>query len=64
MKEYEKLNQFPKYVESRYKMKDNNGNDDEDVSKKRPPAKVLWYLEIIPRFKRLFANANDENNIR
>ncbi|KAI9078212.1 hypothetical protein K1719_039826 [Acacia pycnantha] len=23
------------------------------------PAKVLWYLPIIPRFKRLFANEND-----
>jgi hypothetical protein len=25
---------------------------------------VLWYLPIIPRFKRLFANANDAKNLR
>lgn len=40
-KEYEKLNQYSKCRESRYKMKDNNGdNDDDDVSNKCPPAKV------------------------
>ena len=26
--------------------------------------KVLWYLPIIPRFKRLFANENDAKNLR
>ena len=34
------------------------------MSKKGPPAKVLWYLPIIPRFKRLFANVNDAKNLR
>ncbi|XP_006601584.1 uncharacterized protein [Glycine max] len=27
------------------------------------PAKVCWYLPIIPRFKRLFANAHDAKNL-
>ena len=28
------------------------------------PAKVLWYLPIIPRFKRFFANENYAKNLR
>ncbi|XP_031119027.1 uncharacterized protein LOC116022441 [Ipomoea triloba] len=32
--------------------------------KKGPPTKVLWYLPIIPRFKRLFANPNDAKNLQ
>ncbi|XP_019150567.1 PREDICTED: uncharacterized protein LOC109147363 [Ipomoea nil] len=31
---------------------------------KSPPAKVLWYLPVIPRFKRLFANKNDAKNLQ
>ena len=31
---------------------------------KGPPAKVLWYLPIIPRLKRFFANVNDAKNLR
>jgi len=27
------------------------------------PTKVRWYLPIIPRFKRLFANADDAKNL-
>lgn len=50
--------------ESHYKLKDNNDDDSDNVSNKRPPTKVLWYLIIISRFKRLFANANDAKNIR
>ncbi|XP_073226306.1 uncharacterized protein [Cicer arietinum] len=30
----------------------------------RPHAKVLWYLPIVPRFKRLFANTNDAKSVR
>ncbi|KAI4324130.1 hypothetical protein L6164_023692 [Bauhinia variegata] len=30
-----------------------------DVSTKGSPAKVLWYLPIIPHFKQLFSNPND-----
>jgi len=58
--EFEDGKQCPTCGLSRYKVKD--GDDDE--SSKRPPAKVLWYLPIIPRFKRLFANENDSRNLR
>lgn len=61
-KEYENLNQCLECEESRYKLKDNNGDD--DVSNKRPPAKVLWYMQIIQRFKRLLDNVNATKNIR
>ena len=32
-------------------------------SKKGLPAKVLWYLLIIPRFKRLFANEDNAKDL-
>ncbi|KAL4580605.1 hypothetical protein LXL04_016805 [Taraxacum kok-saghyz] len=35
-----------------------------DVKKNGPPAKLLWYLPIVPRLKRLFANANDAKLLR
>ena len=63
-KEYEKLVQCPEYGELRYKLKKKNGDDNDSVSKKRPPAKVLWYLPIISILKILFANENDAKNIR
>lgn len=50
--------------ESRSKVKNTSGGDDDDVSKKHPSSKVLWYLPIILRFKRLYNNVNDEKNIR
>ena len=28
-----------------------------------PPMKALWYLPIIPRFKRLFSNADDAKDL-
>ncbi|XP_019173565.1 PREDICTED: uncharacterized protein LOC109169143 [Ipomoea nil] len=46
---------------SRYKQK---GLDDACEQKKGPPAKLLWYLPVIPRFKRLFANAKDAKNLQ
>ncbi|XP_023770042.1 uncharacterized protein LOC111918639 [Lactuca sativa] len=48
---------------SRYK-KNNHTEETNDVKKKGPPAKVLWYLHIVPRLKRLFANAKDAKLIR
>ena len=50
-KEYESLDCCPKCALPRYK---------------RPgvPSKVLWYFPIIPRFKRLFSNAEDAKNLR
>ncbi|XP_019168110.1 PREDICTED: uncharacterized protein LOC109163850 [Ipomoea nil] len=32
--------------------------------RKGPPAKVLWYLPIIPRFKRMFANPREAKNLQ
>ncbi|CAK8562299.1 unnamed protein product [Lathyrus sativus] len=52
--EYEELKECPTCGQSRFKVKDGDLNSDENT--KRLPAKVLWYLPIIPRFKRLFAN--------
>nr|KYP35492.1 hypothetical protein KK1_043474 [Cajanus cajan] len=62
-KEFEALHKCPYHGLSRYKVKDGGGNSDEDITDKRPPAKVSWDLPIIPRFKRLFANANDAMNL-
>ena len=44
---------------SRYKVKDDIEHNNDESTKKGPPAKVLWYLPIIPRFKHLFANGDD-----
>lgn len=43
---------------------DNGVDNDYGVSKKTPPAKVAWYLSTPTRFKTLFENVNDANNIR
>ncbi|XP_058764948.1 F-box protein PP2-B13-like, partial [Vicia villosa] len=58
-KEYENSDQSSVYGES-----NKNSDDNDNVNKKRSPAKVLWSLRIISRFKRLFANASDAKNIR
>ncbi|XP_071708619.1 uncharacterized protein [Rutidosis leptorrhynchoides] len=44
---------------SRYKRGKPTDNVDSDVSENGPLAKLLWYLPIIPRLKRLFANEKD-----
>lgn len=63
--DFEKLHKCPTCNLSRYKVKtgESNSDDNDDVTK-GSPAKVLWYLPIIPRFQRLFANAKDAKNIR
>ncbi len=63
--EYEAMHVCPKCGVSRYKRRKDQDTDDcnEDTSG-RPPAKVLWYLPIIPRFKRLFANPKDAKLLR
>jgi len=61
-KEFETLTKCPRCGVSRNKVKDDD--DDEDNMKKGPPAKVLCYLPIIPRFKRLFANVDDAKNLQ
>ena len=66
-KNFKTLTKCPRCGVSRYKVKDDNDDDDddddEDNMKKGPPAKALWYLPIIPRFKRLFANVDDVKNL-
>ena len=47
---------------SRYKL--NNGDSSvHPIATNRRLAKVCWYLPIIQRFKRLFANAQDEKSL-
>ncbi|XP_019181675.1 PREDICTED: uncharacterized protein LOC109176735 [Ipomoea nil] len=60
-KEYKDLHVCPKCGTSRYKKKD---VDDVCENKKGPPAKVLWYLPVIPRFKRMFANPREAKNLQ
>ncbi|XP_022007680.1 uncharacterized protein LOC110906932 [Helianthus annuus] len=42
-----------------YARKRKTGEYDNDVKKNGPPAKVMWYLPIIPRLKRLFSNEKE-----
>ncbi|XP_031131839.1 uncharacterized protein LOC116033221 [Ipomoea triloba] len=59
-KEYKDLLVCPKCGSTRYKRKNVGVRDD----KKGPPAKVLWYLPVIPRFKRMFANPKEAKNLQ
>ncbi|XP_074328252.1 uncharacterized protein LOC141666154 [Apium graveolens] len=59
--EYEHLQTCPKCGASRYKRE---GNYSSSVDKKRPPAKVLRYLPVVERFKRLFVNVTDAKLMR
>jgi len=36
----------------------------DEVTKEGPPTKVVWYLPIIPKLKRFFANTDDAKNLR
>jgi len=54
---------MPRCGASRYKVKDDEECSSDENSKKGPPAMVLWYLPIIPRFKRLFANEDDAKDL-
>ena len=53
--EYEEMHNYPRCGVSRYKVKDDDKCSSNEITKKGSPTKVLWYLPIIPRFKRLFA---------
>ncbi|XP_056689994.1 uncharacterized protein [Spinacia oleracea] len=57
-KQYENLDKCPRWGVSRYKRK--GVSEGKNVY----PAKVLWYLPIIPRFKRLFSIKKDARNLR
>ena len=56
--EYAELRNCPTCGVSRYKVNSNDFGEDATTYKDRPP-KVCWYLPVIPRFKRLFANVDD-----
>jgi len=62
--EYKDLRRCPRCGLSRYKVKVGQNDEIYEFTKEGPPAKVVWYLSIIPRFKRLFANTNDTKNLR
>ncbi|KAJ9536255.1 hypothetical protein OSB04_un000555 [Centaurea solstitialis] len=49
---------------SRYKRKDQTKDNSDLKVKDGPPAKMLWYLPIIPRLKRFFANAKEAKLLR
>jgi len=49
---------------SSYKLKQKDDDTIEEIEKHGPPMKVMWYLPIISRMKRLFANPNDAKNLR
>ena len=55
--ENENLQEFSRCVLSHYKHK-------EDHDAKGLTTKVLWYLPILPKFKRLFSIKKDTSNLR
>jgi len=57
--EFEEMQTCPRCGVTRYKVKDDDECSSDESTKKGPLVKVLWYLPIIPRFKRLFANVYD-----
>jgi len=46
-----------------YKVKVGQNDEINEFTKESPLAKVLWYLPIIPRLKRLCANTDDAKNL-
>lgn len=65
--DYENLDNCPVCQASRYKKilrkQHKGGGENLSMKKKRVPIKCLWYLPIIPRFERLFGNAEDAKNL-
>ena len=57
-KEYADMHVCPVCKASRYKRKNTA------KVKQGPPAKMLWYLPVIPRLKRLFANRKEARLLR
>ena len=53
--QFAEMHKWPSCRVSRYKVKDNECIDDVTTNNSLP-AKVCWYLPLIPRFKRFFAN--------
>ncbi|KAK7346843.1 hypothetical protein VNO80_21366 [Phaseolus coccineus] len=63
-KDFELLKSCLRCGLSRYKLKQTDDDTIEEMEKHGPPMKVMWYLPIIPRMKRLFANPDDAKNLR
>ena len=61
--EYEGLRRCPSCGLSSYKFKVGQIDEVDEFTKEGPPPKVVWYLPIIPRHKRLFANSDDTKNL-
>ncbi|XP_062103263.1 uncharacterized protein LOC133814297 [Humulus lupulus] len=57
-KEFAEANNCPVCKRSRWKLKNNSNEVRSGI-----PAKVLWYIPPIPRFKRLFRNYNHAKNL-
>ncbi|KAG4961006.1 hypothetical protein JHK87_037639 [Glycine soja] len=60
--EFAELRNCPTCGVSRYKVGSGASSEAGSTYIDRP-AKVCWYLPVIPRFKRLFANAEDAKNL-
>jgi hypothetical protein len=64
-KEYDNLDAYPVCKACRYKIPREDPGDVEGVhTKKRVPAKVMWYFPIIPRLKCLFMNKTNAKLMR
>jgi len=57
------MHRCPRCGVSQYKVKNDDECSCDKNSKKGSPAKVLWYLSIVPRFKHLFSNGNDAKDL-
>jgi len=62
-KDFELLKNCSRCGLSCYKLKQKDDDTIEEMLKHGTPMKVVWYLPIIPRMKRLFANLNDAKNL-
>jgi len=62
-RDFELLKNFPRCGLSRYKLKQKDGDNIEEMEKHGPQVKVVWYPPIIPRMKHLFANQDDVKNL-
>jgi hypothetical protein len=63
--EYKNLDACPVFKACRYKISREDPADVEEVhTKKRVPAKVMWYFLIIPRLKRLFMDKTNAKLMR
>ena len=61
--EFEEMHKCLRCGVSWYKVKDDDECSSDENSKKGPLTKVLWYLPIIPRFRRLFVNGDDAKDL-